>query len=95
MKQLAVYILTNRPRGVLYIGVTSDLSARIYQHKTKITKGFSKKYNLDKLVWYEIHDIMSSAITREKQLKYWKRNWKIELFEKNNKHWDDLYNLIV
>ncbi len=88
MKQ---YILTNKKNGVLYIGVTSNLVQRVWQHKNKQVKGFSQKYNVDVLVFYEQHENMESAITREKQLKKWDRDWKIELIEKENSKWEDLW----
>ena len=72
-----VYILTNKCNGTLYIGVTSNLSKRIWEHKTKVVKGFTEKYGLNKLVWYESHETMISAIQREKAMKYWKREWKL------------------
>ena len=84
-------MLTNKPNGTLYIGVTSDLPKRIWQHKNKVVKGFTKKYGLDKLVWYEIHEEMLPAIQREKALKAWKRQWKINAIEKMNPGWRDLY----
>jgi putative endonuclease len=86
-----VYILTNKPLGTLYIGVTSNLPQRIWQHKTKITKGFTEKYNLNKIVWYEAHEDIVSAIQREKALKAWKRDWKIRIIEEMNPLWRDLY----
>jgi putative endonuclease len=89
------YIITNKKNGTLYIGVTSNLVKRIYEHKQKVVSGFSKQYNLDKLVYYEIHDTIELAIQREKQLKNWHRQWKIELIEKNNPNWNDLYESIV
>ena len=87
-----VYILTNKPRGTLYIGVTSNLPQRIWQHKNKVTKGFTEKHKLNKLVWYEVHDNMMSAIEREKALKAWKREWKIRVIEEMNPTWGDLYD---
>jgi len=84
------YIITNKKNGVLYIGVTSNLSKRIYEHKNGLMDGFSKKYNLMKLVYYEICDDIKNAIQREKQLKNWHRDWKINLIEKENPNWDDL-----
>ena len=87
-----VYILTNKPRGTLYIGVTSNLPQRIWQHKNKVTKGFTEKHKLNKLVWYELHDNMMSAIEREKALKAWKREWKIRVVEEMNPTWGDLYD---
>lgn len=95
MKQPCVYILASKRHGTLYIGVTSDLLERIYQHKQKFVKGFTKRYKVDKLVYFETHEDMESAIKREKQLKAWNRQWKIELIEKNNPHWRDLYEGLV
>ena len=88
----SAYILTNKPLGTLYIGVTSNLPQRIWQHKTKVTKGFTEKYNLNKIVWYEAHEDMMSAIQREKALKAWKRDWKIRIIEEMNPLWRDLYD---
>lgn len=92
-KNSYIYILTNKKHGVLYIGVTADLSKRIWEHKNKITKGFTKKYNLDKLVYCEHYEDITMAIKREKILKSWKRDWKIKLIETINPNWDDLYLL--
>ena len=94
MREPCVYILTNKPRGVLYIGVTSDLPQRIWQHKNGVTEGFAKRYRIQTLVWYEMHDTMDTAIGREKALKKWNRSWKIELIEKDNPQWRDLYGEI-
>ncbi len=91
MKQPAVYILTNQRNGTLYVGVTSDLIKRIYQHKNDVADGFTKKYQTHLLVYFEQHHTMDAAITREKQIKEWKRGWKINLIEKNNPYWNDLY----
>ena len=91
-KQGYVYILTNKPRGTLYIGVTSDLIKRIYQHKEKLVSGFTQKYELDQLVYFEVVESIESAIVREKQMKAWKRDWKIQLVEENNNEWVDLYD---
>jgi putative endonuclease len=91
----AVYILTNKPRGVLYTGVTSNLIKRIWQHKEKLVDGFSRRYNADRLVWYEIHSEIYLAITREKQIKRWKRSWKIELVEASNPDWVDRFDDIT
>lgn len=85
-----VYIMTNRRHGTLYVGVTSDLRKRVYEHKNEIVKGFTSKYHLHKLVYYEVHDSAESAILREKRLKKWKREWKIQLIEKRNPEWRDL-----
>ncbi len=93
-KQSAIYLLTNKPNGTLYTGVTSDLPGRIWQHKNGVTKGFSSKYNLKTLVYYELFEDMYSAITREKQIKAGSRKAKIELIESVNKNWHDLYSKI-
>lgn len=90
-RQPCVYILTNRRNGTLYIGVTSHLQRRVWEHKSRIVEGFTKKYSLDKLVWYEVCDSMLVAIGREKSMKYWKRKWKLEVIERLNPHWRDLY----
>jgi putative endonuclease len=87
----AVYILASGPFGTLYIGVTSDLCSRISLHKQKLLRGFTKKYGVDKLVYFELHDSMEAAIKRETQLKGWKRSWKIQLIEQANPQWLDLY----
>ena len=91
MKQYYVYILTNKKQGTLYIGVTSDLRKRVYEHKEKLLDGFTEKYNLRKLVYYDSTEDVYSAITQEKRLKKWKRQWKIDLIEKSNPGWKDLY----
>jgi putative endonuclease len=91
-----IYIITNKKNGTLYIGVTSNIARRIYKHKNKLFKGFSSKYSLDKLVYCETYDNIQNAIRREKQLKNWKREWKIELIEKSNKDWKDLsFDLVI
>jgi len=86
-----VYILASKRNGTLYIGVTNSLLKRTEQHKNKEIAGFTKKYNVDKLVYFEIYGEISQAIAREKQLKVWQRQWKIELIEKDNPSWRDLY----
>jgi len=93
-KRPAVYILTNKKNGTLYVGVTSDLIKRMWEHKNNLVDGFTKRYSVHKLMWYELHETMISAITREKTLKNWKRAWKMELIEKNNPLWQDLYETI-
>ncbi|MBC8464892.1 MAG: GIY-YIG nuclease family protein [Parcubacteria group bacterium] len=94
MKTCAVYILASKRNGTLYIGVTSDLQNRIWQHKEGIIEGFTKKYDTHLLVYYEQSDDMYTAIKREKQLKKWKRQWKLELIEKENPEWNDLYTTL-
>ncbi len=90
-RQPAVYILTNKPNGTLYTGVTSNLPGRIWQHKNKVTKGFSAKYNLTKLVYFELFEDMYAAISREKQIKAGSRMAKLKLVENTNREWRDLY----
>ena len=89
--QYCIYILANKRNGTLYIGVTSNLVERVYEHKNNMIEGFSKKYNIHKLVYYEITDDIESAIRRERQLKKWNRKWKINLIENSNPEWRDLY----
>lgn len=91
MKQPCVYIMTNNSR-TLYIGVTAKPKGRIWEHKEKLIEGFTKKYNIDKLVYYEFFETMSEAIAREKELKGWVRRKKMTLIEKNNPEWMDLYD---
>jgi len=86
--------MTNKRNGTLYVGVTSNLLKRIFEHREKIVEGFSKKYNLDKLVYYEVAQSIDVAIQREKQIKNWTRKWKLNLIEKKNPYWDDLYDQI-
>ncbi len=95
MKQPAVYILTSKKYGTLYIGVTSNLVKRIWKHKNNVVFGFTQKYNIHRLVWYETHETMYSAISRENAMKKWRRRWKIELIEQQNPHWKDLYPMII
>ena len=89
-----VYILASRRHGTLYIGVTSDLVRRVYEHKNKLIKGFTSQYGVARLVWFEGYDDPTSAITREKELKKWRREWKVNLIEQDNPNWDDLYESI-
>ena len=93
--QPAVYILASKRNGTLCISVTSDLVKRIWEHKEKQVEGFTKRYGVHRLVWYELHDSMESAILREKSLKKWKRVWKLDLIEKDNPDWEDLYSSTV
>ena len=95
MKAMYVYIMSNKQNGTLYIGVTNNLVRRVYEHKNNIFKGFTSKYCLYKLVYYEIYEDELTAITREKQLKKYNRNWKKDLIESINPKWDDLYHKIT
>ena len=95
MKQPAVYLLATGKRGTLYIGVTSNLVARTWQHREHLVEGFTKRYNVTMLAWYELHGTMESAILREKQLKKWNREWKLRLVQESNPEWRDLWGDIV
>jgi putative endonuclease len=90
-----VYILASRKHGTLYIGVTSDLLGRTYQHKTRVTKGFTSRYHIHLLVWFECYDDPLTAIAREKELKKWRRDWKINLIERTNPEWVDLFETLA
>jgi putative endonuclease len=90
MRQPCVYILCSKPHGVLYIGVTSNLPERLEQHQQKSPGSFTTRYNVHRLVWQEVHDSIEDAITREKRLKKWRRQWKIDLIEKDNPDWSPL-----
>ncbi len=94
MKNYYVYILSSKRNGTLYTGVTSDIVKRVYEHKNGLVEGFTKKYNIHNLIWYEAHESAESAINREKQIKKWKRAWKLKLIEKENPKWIDLYESI-
>jgi putative endonuclease len=94
-KQPAVYILSSKRNGTLYVGVTSDLVKRIWEHKNNLVEGFTKRYGVHLLVWYELHGSMDTAIQREKRLKDWRRNWKVQLIESTNPKWEDLYPMII
>ena len=89
-KQYFVYLLANKPRGTLYTGVTSNLIQRVYQHKEGVVEGFTKKYEIHRLVYYEIHADINEAILREKRIKRWRRQWKINLIEQINPQWANL-----
>ena len=91
-KTYAVYILASKPRGVLYIGFTGNLAARTFQHKEGVLEGFTKRYFVKRLVYFEVFSDPTAGIQREKQLKKWNRDWKIQLIEKHNPEWKDLYN---
>ncbi len=95
MQHSYVYILASQKNGTLYVGVTSDLAKRIYEHKNDLIDGFSKKYNIHDLVYYEVHNEIEEAITREKQIKKWNRNWRLRLIEERNPGWKDLYDEII
>ena len=90
-RQYYVYLLASKRNGTLYVGVTSNLVGRVWQHKEKEIEGFTKRYGIDRLVWYEVHQNARSAIAREKQIKKWRRAWKIRLIEESNPEWKDLY----
>lgn len=95
MKKYYVYILASKRNGTLYIGVTNDLMQRVYEHKNDLIDGFTKKYGVHRLVYYEQYDDVVNAIQREKRLKKWTRQWKIELIEKENLEWKDLYLQLI
>ncbi|MBI2961638.1 MAG: GIY-YIG nuclease family protein [Betaproteobacteria bacterium] len=94
-KQPCVYILASRRNGTLYVGVTSDLIKRIYEHKNDFVDGFTKEYGVHTLVYFELHGDMQAAIEREKRIKKWNRAWKLELIEKDNPEWRDLYPDVI
>ncbi len=94
-KQPAVYMLASRRNGTLYTGVTSNLVSRTWQHRAHLVQGFTNKYGVSLLVWFEMHGTMESAITREKQLKKWNRAWKIRLIEEHNPYWNDLWFEVI
>jgi len=94
-KQPAVYILASKRNGTLYLGVTSDLVKRVWEHRNDVRDGFSRKYQVHRLVWFQLCPDMASAIAREKALKKWRRAWKIELIEQQNRGWDDLWAAIA
>jgi putative endonuclease len=94
-RQPAVYMLANKRSGTLYLGVTSDLISRTWQHRNHVVDGFTKRYSVDRLVWFELHGSMEAAIVREKQLKKWNRSWKVDLVQAQNPNWDDLWSEIV
>ena len=94
-KQPATYILASDRNGTLYIGVTSHLIGRIWQHREHAVEGFTSKYDVTKLVWYEMHGTMEEAILREKRIKKWNRDWKVRLIEERNPYWNDLWDQII
>jgi putative endonuclease len=95
VKQPCVYLLANKRNGTLYVGVTSNLVQRVWQHKNDLAEGFTRRYRIHMLVWYEQCESMQAAIAREKAIKEWKRVWKIRLIEMSNPHWRDLYEDIL
>ncbi|PKN37992.1 MAG: endonuclease [Deltaproteobacteria bacterium HGW-Deltaproteobacteria-2] len=95
IKQPAVYILASKKNGTLYTGVTSDLVKRIWEHKNDLVEGFTRRYKVHNLVWYELHDDIDAAIEHEKNVKEWKRAWNVRLLEKDNPNWNDLYDSIL
>jgi putative endonuclease len=94
-KQPAVYILASRPKGTLYTGVTAELVRRIWEHRSGLVEGFTKRYGVHRLVYFEIHDHIDEAIRREKRIKNWNRTWKIALIEQSNPEWRDLWPTII
>ena len=90
-----VYMLASRPRGTLYIGVTGDLVRRVFEHRSSAAPGFTRRYGVSRLVWFEVIDDVRAAIQREKTMKHWLRAWKITLIEQNNPAWRDLYDEIA
>ena len=95
MKQPCVYMLASKRKGTLYVGVTSDLVQRVWQHKNDLVEGFTKRYGVHTLIWYEVCGTMETAIAREKAIKEWKRAWKIRLIEGRNPEWRDLYDELL
>ena len=93
-KQYYVYILASRPYGTLYVGVTNDLVRRAWEHRNNVVKGFAKEHGVHRLVWYELHEDIYEAITREKRIKKWNRDWKVNLIQSTNPSWDDLFDFI-
>jgi putative endonuclease len=86
-----VYILASKPYSTIYIGMTSDLARRVWEHRNKVVPGFTRRYAVARLVWFEAHESEDAALRREKQMKEWKRDWKINLIERDNPHWTNLY----
>jgi putative endonuclease len=95
MKTYYVYIMASKRNGTLYIGVTNNLPQRVWEHKNDVHEGFTKKYGVHRLVWFEVTSDVEEAILREKQMKKWRRQWKINLIEKENPNWNDLYEGII
>ncbi len=95
MKKYFVYILASKRNGTLYIGVTNNIVRRVFEHKNNLIEGFTKKYQIHSLVYFEQYNNIEHALKREKQLKWWKRKWKLELIEKSNPEWEDLYDKLL
>ena len=95
VKMFYVYLLASKPYGTLYVGVTSDLVKRVFEHKSKVVPGFTARYRVDTSVWFETHGSVEAAIRREKHFQEWKRDWKINLVEHTNPHWTDVYPGLV
>ena len=95
MKNYYVYIVSSQKNGTLYVGVTNNLAKRVYEHKKNLISGFTEKYKVHNLVYFEKYNDIDEAILREKRIKRWKRNWKIKLIEKNNPEWEDIYHEII
>jgi putative endonuclease len=94
-RQFYVYILASAMYGTLYVGVTNDLVRRVWEHREDVVEGFTREYGVHRLVWYEVHGDAYQAITREKQIKKWNRDWKVNLIQRMNPGWDDLYDKII
>ena len=90
-----IYIMTNRPNGILYVGVTTNLARRVWEHREGVAEGFTKRYGLKRLVYFEWHDTLGAAKQREGNLKHWSRAWKVRLILKNNMGWDDFYDQLA
>ena len=95
LKVPCVYIIASRRNGTLYVGITSDLLKRVGEHKNDLVEGFTRRYGVHKLVWYEVHETMESAIQREKGIKKWNRKWKLALIEQSNPQWEDLFDNLI
>ncbi len=95
MSSYYVYLLASRKHGTLYLGVTNDIARRVWEHRNKVGPGFSNRFGVDRLVWYEIHRDVAAAIAREKQIKKWRRDWKIALIEADNPDWNDFFAAIA
>ncbi|MBN9345085.1 MAG: GIY-YIG nuclease family protein [Devosia sp.] len=95
MRIYCVYLLASQCNGTLYVGVTNDLIRRVTEHREHVVPGFTKRYDVHRLVWFEEHGFIQEAIAREKRIKSWKRQWKVDLFSQSNPNWDDLYRALI